>query len=61
MQQRSFVNIMPGDPAPWFTQRTTPNPNYNFSSAAGRYIVLCFFVTAADDMGKAAIKTAFAH
>jgi peroxiredoxin len=61
MQQRAFTNILPGDPAPWFIQRTTNNPQYHLSSAAGRYIVLCFYVTAGDEMGKGAIKAAHAH
>lgn len=43
-----------GDPAPWFQQRSTSNPAYNFSSAAGRYIVLCFFGSA----GRASAATA---
>ncbi len=35
-----------GDPAPWFQQRTASNPDYRFASAAGRYLVLCFFGSA---------------
>ncbi len=61
MQQRPYVNILPGDPAPWFIQRTSTNPQYHFSSTAGRYIVLCFYVTSGDEQGKAAIKSAQAH
>jgi peroxiredoxin/predicted 2-oxoglutarate/Fe(II)-dependent dioxygenase YbiX len=61
MQQREYMNILPGDPAPWFTQRTTSNPQYHFSSVAGRYVVLCFYVTSADEIGKSAIKAALAH
>jgi len=45
---RTYVNLTPGDPAPWFNQRLTGNPNYSFDKAAGRYIALCFFVTAGD-------------
>jgi peroxiredoxin len=44
---RSYVRLAPGDPAPWFHQRSTSNPNYAFDTAAGRYIVLCFFGSAA--------------
>lgn len=44
----SHVRLLPGDPAPWFHQRTITNPNYAFDTAAGRYIVLCFFGSAAD-------------
>ena len=52
----TIVNLLPGDPAPFFRQRTQSNPKFVFDSTAGRYIVLCFFGTAADDAGKAAIK-----
>lgn len=37
-----------GDPAPWFTCRAPVNPRFNFGSVAGRYVVLCFFESAAD-------------
>jgi hypothetical protein len=40
--------LAPGDPAPWFKQRSFANPSYTFDTAAGRYIVLCFFGSAAD-------------
>lgn len=53
--QRVYVALAPGDPAPWFHQRSTSNPNYAFDTAAGRYIVLCFFATAGDDAGRAAL------
>lgn len=52
---RSYVSLLPGDPAPWFHQRSTSNPNYAFDTAAGRYIVLCFFASAGDSIGRAAI------
>ena len=45
-----------GDPAPWFTQRSTSNANFHFDTAAGRYIVLCFFGSAADEMGRSMLK-----
>jgi predicted 2-oxoglutarate/Fe(II)-dependent dioxygenase YbiX/peroxiredoxin len=31
-----------GDPVPWFTVRSSANPEYHFSSVAGRHIVLLF-------------------
>src|SRR4051794_27699252 len=61
MQQRSFANLLPGDPAPWFFARTTSNPRYAMHSAAGRYVVLCFFLSSNDPQGAAAVKAAFAH
>ncbi|MDB5526726.1 MAG: peroxiredoxin [Rhizobium sp.] len=45
-----------GDPAPWFKQRSFANPNYSFDTAAGRYIVLCYFASAADAHAEEAIK-----
>lgn len=50
-----YVVLGPGDPAPWFQQRSTSNPRYVFDTAAGRWIVLCFFGTAGDPVGKAAL------
>ena len=50
-----FVNLAPGDPAPWFKQRSGSNPQYAFDTAAGRYVVLCFFGSAANPMGRQAI------
>ena len=49
------VLILPGDPAPAFTQRAMANPRYVFGSAAGRYLVLCFLGSAADAHAQAAI------
>jgi peroxiredoxin len=37
-----------GEPAPWFVCGSPINPQFRFDSIAGRYIVLCFFGTAAD-------------
>jgi peroxiredoxin/predicted 2-oxoglutarate/Fe(II)-dependent dioxygenase YbiX len=53
---RSYVNLLAGDPAPWFHQRTPVNPRYAFDTAAGRYIVLCFHATAGDRRGQEALK-----
>jgi peroxiredoxin/predicted 2-oxoglutarate/Fe(II)-dependent dioxygenase YbiX len=60
-KQSRYVALTKGDPAPWFKQRSTTNPRYSFDTAAGRYIVLCFFATAADDAGRAAIAAALAR
>lgn len=56
-----YVLLTKGDPAPWFKQRSTTNPLYTFDTAAGRYIVLCFFATAGDEAGRAAIAAAHAR
>jgi predicted 2-oxoglutarate/Fe(II)-dependent dioxygenase YbiX/peroxiredoxin len=52
------VNLLPDDPAPHFHQRSFANPRYAFDSAAGRYIVLCFFGSASDAHSQAAIAAA---
>ncbi|HYT93033.1 MAG TPA: 2OG-Fe(II) oxygenase [Gemmataceae bacterium] len=36
-----------GEPAPWFVARCTSNPTFHFDTIAGRYVVLCFFGSAA--------------
>jgi peroxiredoxin/predicted 2-oxoglutarate/Fe(II)-dependent dioxygenase YbiX len=36
-----------GEPAPWFTARSTNNPKFHFHTMAGRYVVLAFFGSAA--------------
>ncbi len=56
---RPFINLKTGDPAPWFHQRSLSNPRYAFDTAAGRYLVLCFFVTAGDDAGQATIQAVY--
>lgn len=59
--QRPFAVVAPGDPAPWFDQRTLTKPTYGFDTVAGRYVVLCFFATANDETGRAAIAAAMAR
>jgi len=58
---QSFTTLLPGDPAPWFHQRSGSNPRYAFSTAAGRYIVLGFYGSAGDSRGRNAIKEVFAR
>ncbi|RXF69910.1 2OG-Fe(II) oxygenase family protein [Hansschlegelia zhihuaiae] len=55
---QSYVALTPGDPAPWFIQRATGNPRYAFDTAAGRYLVLCFYASASDPAAQAAIRAA---
>lgn len=52
---------MAGDPAPGFIQRTPSNPRYSFDSAAGRYLVLCFFGSAATLPAQAALRAVAAR
>jgi predicted 2-oxoglutarate/Fe(II)-dependent dioxygenase YbiX/peroxiredoxin len=56
-----YVNLLPGDPAPWFHQRSSVNESYAFEVAAGRYLVLCFFASAANVRAKAAIEAALSQ
>jgi predicted 2-oxoglutarate/Fe(II)-dependent dioxygenase YbiX/peroxiredoxin len=58
---RSYVSLSPGDPAPWFHQRSGSNPRYAFDTAAGRYIVMCFFMTARDPQARKALQAVAAH
>ena len=58
---QTYVRLAPGDPAPWFHQRSTSNADYAFDTAAGRYIVLCFFASAGDAIGHAAMESVLAR
>jgi peroxiredoxin/predicted 2-oxoglutarate/Fe(II)-dependent dioxygenase YbiX len=53
---RPHVNLLVGDPAPWFYQRSASSERYAFDTAAGRYIVMCFYASAGDARGQSAIK-----
>jgi predicted 2-oxoglutarate/Fe(II)-dependent dioxygenase YbiX/peroxiredoxin len=44
----TYRTLTPGEPAPWFYQRSTAHPRYAFHTAAGSYVILCFFGSAAD-------------
>ncbi len=47
-----------GDPVPWFTAAASDgNPRFVFNSVAGRYVVLCFFGSAAAEPSRRAIRT----
>jgi predicted 2-oxoglutarate/Fe(II)-dependent dioxygenase YbiX/peroxiredoxin len=60
-QPASYINLAPGDPAPWFHQKSSSNPDYAFHTTAGRYIVLCFYGTAGDALGRDAIEGVLAQ
>lgn len=55
-QGRPYVALQPGEPAPWFRQRSNDNPYYSFDAAAGRYLVLCFLASSQDELAAAALK-----
>lgn len=52
----SYRALQVGDPAPWFSQNSTSNPQFHFETVAGRYLVLCFYGTGSDEAGSAALK-----
>lgn len=56
-----FIRLSTGDPAPWFVQRACCNPAYRFDTAAGRYIVLCFFVATEEPGAKEALSVLETH
>lgn len=41
--------LSPGDPAPYFSAPSSVSPAFHFDTAAGRYIVLCFFASSGTD------------
>lgn len=45
-EKLQFARLGAGEPAPWFIQRASSSPRYNFSSVGGRYMVLCYFGSA---------------
>src|SRR5215217_3544402 len=59
--EKTTFTFSAGDPAPWFVQRSASNPRYVFDTAAGRYFVLCFYGSAAEPLGKAALDAVFAN
>jgi peroxiredoxin len=50
-----------GDHAPWFSAESNLNPNFDFGTVAGRYIVLSFIRSGATDAGRAALYTWTTH
>lgn len=47
-----FVNLRAGDPAPWFVQRSSNSENFKFDTVGGRYVLMCFLVTAGNPRAK---------
>src|SRR5581483_166391 len=44
--------LTPGEPAPWFMAASPSVPQFHFNSVAGRYVLLCFFGSAAAEPGR---------
>src|SRR5262245_2697742 len=57
----TYKNLLPGDPAPYFLARASTRDKFAFDTAGGRYLVLCFFMTAADARGRSAVSAALAE
>jgi predicted 2-oxoglutarate/Fe(II)-dependent dioxygenase YbiX/peroxiredoxin len=55
------VTLNAGDPAPSFTQRSAANPRYAIDTAAGRYLVLCFFHSITDPRAQQAVAAALSR
>ena len=58
---QSFVDLLPGDPAPLFNRRSPTNPNFNFGGIGETYNVLCFFGSAGDAVGEATLAAVLAN
>lgn len=52
----AYKALSAGDPAPRFRQRSPSNDNYAFDSAAGRYLVLCFYMSGAHPAAQEALR-----
>lgn len=59
--QLEYVSLAAGDVAPSFYQRSASNPRYAFDTVAGRTVVLCFYASAADLQGQAALDAVAAN
>ena len=46
-----MTHLTPGDPAPWFSAPASNNPNFAFSTVAGRFVVLSFFGSVGEPAG----------
>jgi len=50
-----------GEPAPWFVCRSPVTDQFHFQSVAGRYVVLCFFGSAADPSNRRVLNDILAN
>jgi peroxiredoxin len=60
MAANEYRLLSPGAPAPWFRQRCTSNEDYAFHTAAGRYMLLCFFGSMGHASGRDRMAAALA-
>ncbi len=59
--QPTYVSLIPGDPFPWFSQRSDGRSDFAVDAMAGRYIVLCFFGSIKSPDGPAALDAIKRH
>jgi predicted 2-oxoglutarate/Fe(II)-dependent dioxygenase YbiX/peroxiredoxin len=59
-QDQEFAALSRGDPMPWFDQRCR-GIQFSPDSMAGRYLVFCFYGSAADPLGLRALETMRRH
>jgi len=53
--------LRPGDPAPWFVAANTSSAKYHFHTAAGRYVLLCFFGSTRHRLADQALRAVMAN
>jgi predicted 2-oxoglutarate/Fe(II)-dependent dioxygenase YbiX/peroxiredoxin len=56
-----YRRLCAGDPAPWFEQASGSSSCFRFDLAAGRYVVLCFLVSAAAPAAQRALSFVSRH
>lgn len=56
-----YRRLFAGDSAPWFEQASSSHPRFQFDLAAGRYVVLCFFMSATDPAARRALSFVSTH
>lgn len=61
MSTAPYRQLQAGDHAPWFDQRNTSNPVYAFDTVGGRYILLCFFGSAAQESARRRLQVVADH
>lgn len=54
-RRAAHADLRPGDPAPWFRQRSSSSETYAFDTAAGRWLLLGFLGSSGDAAGQAAL------
>jgi hypothetical protein len=58
---QAYAQLSPGDPMPHCKQRTLSRPVFVLDSMAGRYLVFCFFGSAARPEAQKALQLAATH